>query len=164
VKNSNGFTLLEIVITLAIIGILFAVAGVALGRLQQSIAKRASDREILAILSSATQKARHGLQGTAWGVYIPYDQTTRSTGTATIFSGTSYATRNPANDVLYSINEDIHFISVDFSGSAPDTTNDHEIVFSALTGATTQSGSLTLQWYNTTRTLSVSADGIATRQ
>ncbi|MFA5945309.1 MAG: type II secretion system protein [Patescibacteria group bacterium] len=163
-KNQSGFTFIEIIITLGIVGILFAVSGVALSRLQQSITSRASDKEVLAILSNASRKARHGSQGSSWGVFIPYNETTRSTGTITVFSGTSYATRTAVNDLVYSVNTDIHFSSVNFSGTAPDAVNDHEIVFNALTGATTQYGSLTLEWYGSTRILNVSADGIVSRE
>ncbi len=163
-QKTNGFTLLEVVMTMALLGILFSVAGIALTRLQQSLATGASDREITYILSSAARKARHGLQGTSWGVYIPYDAVTRQAeGTATVFSGTSYAARNAAYDTVYTISESIAFTSVDLSGAGPDTGNDHEIVFSALTGATAQYGSLVLTWYNQSRTLSISADGMMTR-
>jgi prepilin-type N-terminal cleavage/methylation domain-containing protein len=164
VKNPRGFTFIEMVMTLAVLGILFSVAGVSLSKLQQSLTTSASDREITYILTSAARKARHGLRGTPWGVYIPYDAVTRvSTGTVTVFSGTSYAARNTAYDVIYTINDDIRFTTVDFSGAAANTTSDHEIVFSALTGATTQYGSITVTWFNNSRTLNVSADGIMTR-
>lgn len=163
-RNPQGFTLVEIVITLAIMAILFASAGVGLSRLEQSLAGSTSDREILHILSSASRKARHGAQGTAWGVYIPYDAGTRTATSVTVFSGTSYATRTAAYDVRYVINDDSKFSYVDFSGAGVDTGNDQEIVFDPLSGSTADYGSIILDWHNTTRTLSISADGIATRQ
>ncbi len=150
--------------TLAVLGILFGIAGIGLSRLQQSLASKASDREITHILSSASRKARHGFQGTSWGVYIPYDAVTRKTSTpVTVFSGTSYASRNTALDILYTISDDIAFTTVDFSGASANVGNDHEIIFSSLSGSTANYGSITLTWYNTTRTLNISADGILTR-
>jgi len=164
VKTEKGFTLIEITITIAILTILFSVGAIALSKLQSSLASSASDRQILFILSSAARKARHGALGTNWGVYIPYDPATRSTSTITVFSGTSYATRNPVNDVLYTVNNNILFPYVDFSGAAANTGNDHEIVFNVLNGSTSNYGSINLKWYNSTRTLIIDPDGFSVRQ
>ncbi len=163
-ENPKGFTFLEIIITLGVFGILFSISGIALTKFQQSVASSASDREILHILSTAARKARHGLGGTSWGVYIPYNESTRATTTVTIFCGATYATRDIACDDIYTVSNNIHFLAVDFSGVAPNTTNDHEIVFSPLSGATAQYGSISLGWYDTTRVLTVTPDGFVNRQ
>lgn len=164
VQVAKGFTLIEVVMTMSVLGILLGVAGISLSSLQSSIATSASDREILYIISSAERKARDGAEGSSWGVYIPYDPTSRSATSATVFSGASYATRNEVKDVLYPISKDILFSYVDLSGAGAATGNDHEIVFSALTGATANYGSMDLQWYNVTRTITIDPDGFAVRQ
>ncbi|MFA5946899.1 MAG: type II secretion system protein [Patescibacteria group bacterium] len=163
-NNPKGFTFLEIIITLGVFGILFSISGIALTKFQQSVASSASDREILHILSTAARKARHGQGGAPWGVYIPYSESTRATTTVTVFCGATYATRDITCDDVYTVSNNIHFLAVDFSGAAPDTTNDHEIVFNPLSGSTAQYGSISLGWYNTTRSLSISPDGFVNRQ
>lgn len=159
----RGITLIEVVIAVGILLAIFAFGGFALSRFSIAAANVSSDREVLNAITSAARRARYGEDDTAWGVYIPYDETTRVTSTITIFSGTSYATRVVASDITLSVSDDIRFNSVDFSGSAPDATNSHEIVFAAQTGGTTQYGSLVLEWYDAERTLTVNSNGLAVR-
>lgn len=162
--NNRGFTLLEVLITIAILGSLFLLSAYGLRALQKSFASQTVDRELTNILTTAARNARLGLQGDAWGVYIPYDLTTRTTSSVTLFHGDSYATRISADDVLLPINTDAIFTSVDFSGAAASTGNDHEIVFDSLSGATQEYGSIVLDWYAESRTISISKDGIITRE
>lgn len=151
-------------VTLGILGVLFAVGGISLTKLEDSIATRTSDREITYILTTAARKARHGVHGTNWGVYIPYDLTTRTTQTITVFSGDNYATRNTAYDVTYNVSDEIAFTTVDLSGSGPGTANDQEIIFNAFSGSTADYGSITVTWFGNTRTISIDEDGFIVRQ
>lgn len=160
----RGTTFIELILVIAILLVLFTLGGFALSRFERSVASVSGDREIINAISMAARRARSGESGTAWGVYIPYNETTRSTTTMTIFSGNSYATRTPSRDLSFSVNDNILFTSVDFSGSGTDETNGHEIVFAPLTGATTQYGSVILSWFGNTRTLLINSNGIPTRQ
>ena len=161
--HPRGFTLLEVMLTIAILGSIFLLSARGLSALQRSFAAQAVDREITSIVSTAARRARIGTHGSAWGVYIPYDNLSRSATTVTVFSGTSYATRDTAYDQIYTINDDAKFTSVDFSGVATNTGNDHEITFGLLTGATAQYGSVVIEWYGQTRTITIDADGFAVR-
>lgn len=160
---ARGFTTIEILVTIGILGSIFAVSAYGLSRLQQSFAAQNVDRELTSLLTTAARRARHGAQGTAWGVYIPYDPVTRTAATIALFSGTSYAARNTAYDQIVAVNDDVQFTYVDFSGVAANTGNDTEIVFTPLTGATTQYGSVTMTWYKQSRTITLDADGIPVR-
>lgn len=159
----SGFTLLEMSVAIGIFSIIILMTTFGLSAFQRSTAKQAVDLELLSILSSAARRARLGLEDDAWGVYIPYDSSTRQTETIALFSGSSYATRTVANDQVFEINGDTVFSAVDFSGSAANTGNDHEIVFAKLSGSTTQYGSVTLTWFDQTETLTITADGIPIR-
>lgn len=159
----RGITLIEIVLAIGILLAIFAFGAFAFSRFAGAAANVSSDREVLNAMTSAARRARSGNAGTAWGVYIPYDETTRVTSTMVIFSGNSYAARNAALDVTFSVSDDIQFTAVDFSGSAPDAVNSHEIVFAALTGATAQYGSVVVAWHETERTLTVNSNGLAVR-
>lgn len=162
-KNLQGFTLLEIVVTIAILGSIFLLSTFGLSRLQQTFAAQQVDREITNSLSMAARRARIGMQNGPWGVYIPYDPITRTAQTLTVFHGTSYAARVIADDQVSTINKATKFITADFSGAAVNTGNDHEIVFNFLSGATTQYGSIVVEWFGQQRTISIDADGFAIR-
>lgn len=159
----RGITLLETMMSIAIVGVLFLAATFGLSVFQRSFAAQTVDREFTNALSTAARRARMGMNGDSWGVYIPYDAVTRLATTMTLFHGTSYATRVVADDRIYSINEDAKFISVDFSGIAADTGNDHEILFQSLSGSTTQYGSVVIEWYGKQRTIVINPDGFAVR-
>ncbi len=96
-------------------------------------------------------------------MYFPYDDSTRTATTLTLFHGTSYADRIIADDQLHAINAQTQFVVVDLSGSAPVTGNDHEIVFQSLSGETTQYGEIVLEWYERRRTITIDPDGFAVR-
>lgn len=159
--SPRGFTLLETMMTIAIVGVLFFTATYGLSVFQRSFAAQTVDRELTSVISTAARHARMGMNGEDWGVYIPYDAGTRLATTMTLFHGASYATRIVADDRVYSINKDAKFISVDFSGAAANTGNDHEILFRSLSGNTTQYGSVVVEWYGKQRTIVIDPDGFA---
>lgn len=161
--SPRGFTLLETMMTIAIVGVLFFTATYGLSVFQRSFAAQTVDRELTSVISTAARRARMGMNGEDWGVYIPYDAGTRLATTMTLFHGTSYATRVAADDRIYSINKNAKFVSVDFSGAAANTGNDHEILFRSLSGDTTQYGSVVVEWYGKQRTVVIDPDGFAVR-
>ncbi len=160
----RGTTYIELILTVAILLVIFTFGGFALSKFQRSTATISGDREIINAISMAARRARNGASGTPWGVYLPYNDTTRSATNITVFSGTSYATRTVSRDLTFSVTPSILFASVDFSGSSPDVVSSHEIVFAPLTGITTQYGSIILTWFGTTRTVIISSNGIPVRQ
>jgi prepilin-type N-terminal cleavage/methylation domain-containing protein len=162
-SHPSGFTLLEIMLTIGILAVILSLSSYGISSLHRRFASQSVDREITTLLTNAARRARLGVNNGAWGVYIPYNETTRSAETATLFHGTTYATRVVADDITIPINSGTAFVSVDFSGSAASTGNDHEIVFHYLDGSTTQYGDIVLQWFNQQRTVSISPDGIIVR-
>lgn len=162
-RRIHGITLVEVVLVIGVLLMIFALGSFAFARFARATAAVSTEREVVNAVTLAARRARSGNAGTAWGVYIPYDETTRTTENIVVFSGTSYATRNTSLDMQLSVSPDITFTSVDFSGSAPDATDSHEIVFAPLTGATTQYGSFTLAWYGESVTVTVNANGIPVR-
>ncbi len=55
----RGFTLLEVTVTIAILGVIFFLSTSGLSLLQQSIAAQSVDREVVNVLSTA---ARRGVE------------------------------------------------------------------------------------------------------
>ncbi|MCR4311871.1 MAG: hypothetical protein NUV56_01170 [Candidatus Uhrbacteria bacterium] len=156
----RGVTTLEIVMSMAILAIIFSIAATGISRLQRTSANISSDHDIMGALTLAARRARSGRDNTSWGVYIPYNETSRLTTSLVVFSGTSYAARDTNKDITLSVNEHILFTAVDFSGSSPDVTNSHEIIFAQYSGATAQYGSLTLEWYGVENTIAIDAHGV----
>lgn len=157
----RGITLLELVISIGVLTIIFGISSVGIANIQRTITNLSTDNDVISALTLASRRARAGRENTSWGVYIPFDESTRKTENIIVFSGTSYAARNVSNDLTLTVNGDIMFTSVDFSGSAPDVVNAHEIVFQQFSGATTQYGSLTLEWFDEQHLITVTPNGFA---
>ena len=79
-----------------------------------------------------------------------------------LFSGNSYATRDASQDIAFNFDDAAAFTSVELSGAAPSSGDDHEAVFSALTGETSLYGDVTLTFRNETDTITVSPSGFIT--
>lgn len=156
---SRGFTTIELLVTTAIIVIVFTLGTTVFSLIQQTAAAPSGTLALEQILGSAARRARAGVQGSAWGVYIPYDDVTRTTSTVTIFSGDTYATRDLNFDLPSRFNEGVAFEVVDFSGEQNPLGNDHEITFAALSGETAQYGSVTLNVYGETSVITITEDG-----
>jgi len=163
-KTESGFTLIEVLITIAIISIMFGLAVLSASRISNRLSIAPGDSNLVNLLTSASRRARDGVKESPWGVYFPYDEVSRSLNEAIIFKGSSYATRDTAYDQSYSFSERVQFITVDFSGVGPLVGNDHEVVFDKYTGQTNQYGSVDLEMLGVSRTVIVSSQGFVTRE
>jgi Tfp pilus assembly protein FimT len=163
-KSSAGFTLIEIVVSLGILIIFFGLSFGSLSAMHQTSLIRGSGDSVASAISTAALKARAGDQGTPWGVYFDYDNVTRAPVRVLVFSGATYATRNATYDIEYPLGVMPVFTSVALQGAGVSGGSDHEVVFAALTGTTTQYGSLVLTTQNRVSTVTISALGIPTRQ
>lgn len=147
----------------AIVASFFGLGFMALNSMYKTALTRAGSDSLEAALAQATTRARVGSQGTSWGVYLAYDDTTRIPTQVVVFSGSSYATRNTTHDIIYPLSSSPLITNATLQGAQMSTGNDHEIVFAALSGATTQYGTITLTHANQTVTLTVSPTGIVSR-
>ncbi|KKW30496.1 MAG: hypothetical protein UY72_C0011G0008 [Candidatus Uhrbacteria bacterium GW2011_GWD2_52_7] len=158
----RGITLIELVITIGVLTIIFGISAAGISNIQRTITNLSTDNDVMSALTLATRRARAGQADNSWGVYIPYNETTRKTENIIVFAGSSYAARDVSQDLSLSVNQDVAFTSVDLSGSAPDVTNSHEIVFQTLSGATAHYGSITLTWYDEEHVITIAPNGIPT--
>ncbi len=159
-RAPRGVTLLEVVISMTIITIIFGASAVGFSNISRTLANFSTDHDIMTALALAARRARANRDNTSWGVYIPYDETTRKTSNMIVFAGLSYAARDTSKDLILTVNNDILFTTVDFSGSAPDATNSHEIVFQQFSGATSYYGSATVTWFNEQHTVTIDQRGV----
>lgn len=144
IKLSAGFTILEILLVVALIAI---VAGIGIPFYYSFVIRNNIDlaEEIVYEAYTKSQiKAQAGDRDTTWGTYI-------EDGKATVFSGSSYATRNVTHDEIFSFSENISV-----SGLV-------EVVFSKLTGETNITGSTVLtSSAGDTRTITINEKGAIT--
>src|SRR3989338_3472921 len=111
----RGVTLLEITFVVAILVALFAMTAFGLSRFQRAVSTVVSDRDVTNALALAARRARDGMNDRAWGVYIPYNETTRTTSTMVVFAGSSYASRDASLDLTLTASDQMQFTIVDFS-------------------------------------------------
>ncbi len=155
----RGVTTLEIVIAIGVLAMIFGITASGLGNVERTTANLAGDRDIASALTTAARRARMGSGATPWGVYLSFDETTRLATSLVVFAGTSYATRDASKDLVLTINEDVRFTNVNWSGNAPDTSNSHEIIFQPFSGTTTGYGSVTVEWFGETSSIATAANG-----
>ncbi|OGL64045.1 hypothetical protein A3C09_03170 [Candidatus Uhrbacteria bacterium RIFCSPHIGHO2_02_FULL_47_44] len=160
--HSRGFTLLEVVLAIGILLVIFVVGFQADSVFQNVLAGRGS-RQVESVLGLAAMRARNGMNGSNWGVYLAYDDVTRVASEAVLFSGASYASRDTTQDILFPLGRTLKFPSVQLSGALPSSGNDHEILFTFLTGETPHYGSLTVSSYAATTQIDIPATGIPVR-
>lgn len=159
----RGFTLLEMVLSIGLLSVIFFV-GFQADTVMQTVLAGSGARQVESILGTASIHARNGMNGTNWGTYFAYDETTRIATQAVVFSGSTYATRDVTKDVVFSLGRALRFTNVSLSGASPSSGNDHEIDFTFLTGATSQYGSLTIASYASNTQIDISSTGIAVRR
>lgn len=156
-RTQRGFTLLEMVLAVGILAIIFSL-GLGIVSMVQKTTARQGAKTMEQIFQTAALRARDGVNGSAWGVYVPYNEITREAGQAILFSGASYAARNAAFDVAYPVSSGLHFTS--FKNTPISAGNDHEAVFSFLTGQTVAAGSLVLDFFGESLTITFSSTGL----
>ena len=90
-QTSNGFTMIEIVVVLAVTAILFLISGsLALNTLPKNTVQVEAG-SITDTLRRAQSRTVSGYQDSVWGVHFTATD-------MTLFAGSSYASRNPALD------------------------------------------------------------------
>ncbi len=163
-SKQNGFTLIEVIISIALLSMLFGLALYGTTKLSTQLFIGPADANLVNVLTTASRRARDGVGGGAWGVYLPFDEQTRVLSEAVVYKGSSYALRDTAYDQTFAFSERVKFVSVDFSGSAPTTINSHEVLFEKYSGQTSQYGSVELETMGVTRHVTVSNHGFVTKE
>ena len=159
--STFGFTLVELLVSIGLFAVIILVTMPSVSKLGDSRAVEPAE-ELAALLTSAARNARHGANASARGLYLPYDNATRLTDEVILFSGDSYALRDAVEDIVFDFDEGTTFDAVLLSGAVPSSGDDHEAVFSALTGETSQYGTITLTFRGETRIIDVSPSGFIT--
>lgn len=140
-KKRKAFTLLEIMLTIAIISIISAASAPVFQRLQVSNDLENSTYTVVQVLRQAKSFASASDQDSNWGLRLENNQ-------IILFKGTSYALRDPAFDEVTALP-----LSLTLSGL-------NEIIFQKQSGLPQTTGNIILSTQiNESDTISINASG-----
>ena len=140
-------TLLELVVIVAIVGLLITVVVLPLVRFRQQQALQNSTNAVVAVLNDARTKTLAAVNNTAYSARIESDR-------IILFTGTTYSSSASTNETI--------LFETPVTGTASFGTT--AVSFARLTGIASTSGIITLSIPNgTTRTITISTSGTITR-
>lgn len=149
-QKKNGFTVLELLMVVAIVGVLAAIISLPFSKFRNAQALQNSTNAVVALLNSARTKTLAAVNNTSYSVRIESSR-------AILYTGTTYSASEQTNEIVtYESPVTLSSISLNGGGS--------EVKFNRLKGTTSQYGTITLTLPdNQTRIITVSATGSVTR-
>jgi prepilin-type N-terminal cleavage/methylation domain-containing protein len=147
---NRGFTMMEVLMGLVIIGILVTIVSLAFGKVNSGQALEKAASSALSVLDEARTMTLSSVDGSQYGVRIEDAQ-------LVLFRGASYSAADPEN-VPSALNPLVGVRNVSLAGGGS------SVVFQRLTGATTQYGSFEIYLRAATTTykrITVSATGVS---
>ena len=130
VHSQRGLTLIEILLALAIVGIVSAVGMSALSNANKNQALTLESEKVLSLLSRARSETLAAKDSSAFGVHF-------ETSKAVLFKGPTYGAGASGNDIQ-ALSDLVTISSISLSGGTSD------VVFQKLTGAASASGTIRL--------------------
>ncbi len=149
-KFSRGFTLIEILLTLAILGIAVTIVMISFSNLNSSKALEKGTETVLSVFSEARALTLSGAASAQYGVHLEGAQ-------VVLFRGSSYVAGALTN-VATPLNLLIAIRNIAITGGGAN------VIFDRLTGSTPYNGTFEVYLKNestTYRTIQVSATGLA---
>ena len=148
--QKNGFTLVEFLVVVAIIGIIAAVIVPSFSKFRNQQALQNSTNALISVLNEARTKTLASVNNTYYGVHLQSDA-------AILFVGGAYALGAATNETVY-YESPVAMTSATLTGGGSD------VKFDRLKGTTSQYGTITLALPDTTsHSVSVSATGTVQR-
>jgi len=146
--KERGFTLIEFLITCAVLGVLLALVYPQFARFRENQVLKAGVTDIMSTLNKAQSQALSSIDSSSYGVYFSANQ-------IVVFKGTSYSVGNPSNEVI-SIVSPASITNVTLGGVS---SSSGELYFSRLGGAPNKSGTVTITTPNLSKIITIGAAG-----
>ncbi|MES2953327.1 MAG: type II secretion system protein [Patescibacteria group bacterium] len=149
----RGFTAVEILVVVAVLGIIAAIVITPFGGYRANTLLDSTASQALALLSAARTRTLASRGGMRHGVHL-------EAGALILFAGDTYQAGAATNEP-YTLDDAVEVASITLSGGGSD------ILFERLTGKTSKSGSFVVRLKSDTtrlRTISVTATGLASVQ
>jgi prepilin-type N-terminal cleavage/methylation domain-containing protein len=146
----KGFTLVEMLVVLAIIAILLLIATPQFNKFRQAEVLNAASRDVLSSLEKARSNTLSSVNSSEYGVHFQSDQ-------VIIFKGLTYSVGAVTNESI-SISEPASITNVTLGGVSGSTGN---VYFNRLYGAPSTTGTVTISTSSLSKTITISATGAA---
>lgn len=152
--TQKGFTVLELIVVIAITLMIFAVSGSVYSVSIQNSNLTASSRELISTLRTAQMRSISGFHNSSWGVHLSDTSVPGEKDSFTIWIGADYATRDTSWDIETDLPPNLTYSSVSLNGAGAD------IIFDKTSGQTQQYGTVQIQNnQNETQTIYVNPMG-----
>lgn len=143
---NHGFTIIEVVIVIAVLVILAAVSVGSLMSIQKQIDLNNTSQELVGVMQLAQNKTLASESDDRYGVYLDFSS---QPNRYILFQGSTYASRTQSYDQKHLLPSSIKFSqSTNLGGS-------REVDFDKLTGASDQSGQIVLQNISTSKEVNI---------
>jgi len=133
-KKEKGITLIELIIVIAVLGILSAVAVSGFFYFKKKTGLDAVVQEIISVLKLAQNKTLSSELNSPFGVYI---DTSTNPHRYVLFKGTNYSQRDNSYDLVYYLPNNMEFYNVNLEES--------QLVFQRLTGLPNNAGEISIK-------------------
>jgi prepilin-type N-terminal cleavage/methylation domain-containing protein len=144
----KGLTVIEILIAIAVLGIIIATALPQFSKFRENQVIKSAENDILSSINKAKSQTLASLDSSSYGVRFESDK-------VIIFKGTVYSEADPNNETINLVSPAV-LTNVTLLGVSGTT---GELYFSRLSGMPSKSGTLTLATTNYTKTITISATG-----
>ncbi len=148
--HKKGFTLIEILFVIAIIGILISIILPQFSKMRQNQLLASSASDIVSVLNKASSQSINSLDSSSYGVYFENDS-------VVLFKGEVYDSNSPDNQAL-SLNEGITISDIDLFKVSDDSAT-VEVYFARLTGRPNAYGDIILTIGNLNKIISLNKAG-----
>ncbi len=144
--GNHGFTLLEILMVIAIMGILITIIISSFSILNKSQALEKSVRQGASIVSQARSLTLSSKEDSNYGVHF-------ESSALTLFKGPTYSALD-ANNIVTPLNNLVSITNIALTGGGSD------VVFKRLNGSINTPGTITYTLSSKTKSLTISATGL----